>query len=637
MKKKISILVLAMILLLNGKLFTQDKSDSIYFQRFYYTCKAWGYVKYFHSAMAECSINWDSVLIHTLPQIQAAGSNQEFNNILYDMVMAPGEMAVPTTPPPIIPDSLIFNLDNSWFNDTSIYDEVRTVLDTIQSRFRPQYNCYVQSFYVGNPDFTNDKGYYQSGSYPSLEIRLLALARYWNDIEYFFPYTDIMDQDWDTTLMEMIPWFYNAQDGTEYALAVLRIVHHINDTHGFTSSNLASQYFGAFYPKFYPLQAEGKMVVAYVDESLGDIYPGDVILQMDGINIEEYKDSIRPFIAASNESRMQSNLNHTIVKGGPGDFSVFIQNENGTHFVTASRVWGSGSYNALSWPTWPVWYDTVLNEGCHYGYVDLGRLGQNSVDNMFEDLWDTDAIIFDIRSYPQGTLWTIVDYIYPEPLYIANFTIPSTTYSGTISWDDEVIGNPNQDLYQGYIIILFNENTLSQAEYTCMGLDLHPKSIKIGSQTAGADGNVSQIFLPGMIISNITGLGLFYPDYTPTQRIGIIPDYEVGRTILGLREQRDDVLKFAMSCDIIGIRNNNLSEIPSTRVYPNPATGNIIIEKGLPGMCSFEIIDFSGRCIKSVESDNKIINLNIDNIPKGIYLLRIRNAERLTINKLVIE
>ena len=79
-----------------------------------------------------------------------------------------------------------------------------------------------------------------------------------------------------------------------------------------------------------------------------------------------------------------------------------------------------------------------------------------------------------------------------------------------------------------------------------MGLEQHPNAIKIGSQTSGADGNVSMIYLPGGIVTYFTGLGVFYPDYTETQRIGIIPDIEIHPTIAGIREGRDEVLEVAL-------------------------------------------------------------------------------------------
>jgi len=73
-----------------------------------------------------------------------------------------------------------------------------------------------------------------------------------------------------------------------------------------------------------------------------------------------------------------------------------------------------------------------------------------------------------------------------------------------------------------------------------------PQSVVVGSTTAGADGNVSEIPLPGGARTMISGLGVFYPDKTPTQRVGIIPDIEVRPTIAGIRTGRDELLEEAL-------------------------------------------------------------------------------------------
>jgi C-terminal processing protease CtpA/Prc len=41
----------------------------------------------------------------------------------------------------------------------------------------------------------------------------------------------------------------------------------------------------------------------------------------------------------------------------------------------------------------------------------------------------------------------------------------------------------------------------------------------------------------------ISGIGVFYPDKKPTQRVGIVPDIEVRPTIAGIRAGRDEVLE----------------------------------------------------------------------------------------------
>ena len=64
-----------------------------------------------------------------------------------------------------------------------------------------------------------------------------------------------------------------------------------------------------------------------------------------------------------------------------------------------------------------------------------------------------------------------------------------------------------------------------------------PNATVIGSTTAGADGNVSEIYLPGGIYTMISGIGIYYPDGGETQRIGIVPDIEIHPTIEGIKRR----------------------------------------------------------------------------------------------------
>ena len=104
------------------------------------------------------------------------------------------------------------------------------------------------------------------------------------------------------------------------------------------------------------------------------------------------------------------------------------------------------------------------------------------------------------------------------------------------------IGDTNANYYKGKIIIIVNETTQSKAEYHALAWRNAPNAKVIGSTTAGADGNVSDIYLPGGIKTMISGIGILTHDGKETQRVGIIPDIEVKRTIKGLKEGKDELL-----------------------------------------------------------------------------------------------
>jgi C-terminal processing protease CtpA/Prc len=87
---------------------------------------------------------------------------------------------------------------------------------------------------------------------------------------------------------------------------------------------------------------------------------------------------------------------------------------------------------------------------------------------------------------------------------------------------------------------------MSQAEYTSMAFRVAPDATVLGEATAGADGDVSPVFLPGGVSTMISGIGVFYPDKRQTQRIGIVPNFEVKPTIAGVRSAKDELLQEAL-------------------------------------------------------------------------------------------
>src|SRR5262249_10180104 len=133
-----------------------------------------------------------------------------------------------------------------------------------------------------------------------------------------------------------------------------------------------------------------------------------------------------------------------------------------------------------------------------------------------------------------------------EPSAFVRFTQGDLTSPGAFHWMAPQALTPYQPHYSGKVVILVDESTQSQAEYTTMAFRTAPGAVVIGSTTAGADGNVSTVPLPGGLSSLISGIGVFYPDNRPTQRIGILPDVERTPTIAGIRAGRDELIEEAI-------------------------------------------------------------------------------------------
>ena len=76
------------------------------------------------------------------------------------------------------------------------------------------------------------------------------------------------------------------------------------------------------------------------------------------------------------------------------------------------------------------------------------------------------------------------------PTSFATFTLPDLANPGAFHFGNTATIDSGTTHYSGKVVILVDETSLSQAEYTAMALRSAPGAVVVGSTTAGADGNV---------------------------------------------------------------------------------------------------------------------------------------------------
>jgi len=432
-----------------------------------------------------------------------------------------------------------------------------------------------------------------------------------------------MDQDWDTTLLQAIPKIIETTNEVEYHLAIREFTAKINDSHAYIWSEIFFIWRGLQHSPFLARFIEGKVVITKVASDVSSqLYPGDVIEKIDGLDINYLRDSLRKYSYGSNEISVETNLIDLLLRSTKSRATFTVSNETGEH--TLSLRMHSGYHSSLTQDNTPEWR-VVTKNGCRFGIVHMGNLTFSHFPEILDKFNTVDAIIFDIRNYPNGTIGTLLYYLSEFPVYMANFTVPHIEYPGRFFWEEEIWFKddvPPSNAIRKKVMLLFDERTISHAEYTCMGLEQIPEAIKIGSTTAAADGNSTQIFLPCRIGIIATFLGVYYPDYTPTQRVGIIPDYEVRPTIQGIREGRDEVLEFALNCAFVGVEE--IAKKGEISVYPNPTSGELRIENGELRIKSVEVFDVFGRNVLSLVSPmSSETTINISHLPQGVYVLKV--------------
>jgi hypothetical protein len=627
-----------------------------YQQKLYYTCKVWGFVKYYHSRVSVCDVDWDSVLVATLPSIKSASTTGQFNDALDSMIKAAGPMAIAKTPlPDTIAPQLKRNRNFSWINETVFRNDVRTALDTIKNNFRPHQNCWVKIndystpypgwlFFLKDSVLSNQDLY---KTYPDEVHRLLILFKYWNMINYFDPYTYVFDKPMDTILYSSVLQFANVSNYYSFYTAVRHVASQFDDAHvdGLTfSEHLVFPFGGYYYPKVALGYADGKYVV--VKSDISGIAKGDALIAVNNRTVTQWEDSLRGYVSAGNEAVFHRIMYYDMLAGTyRTSIRLTTEDSNGTtHSLITQRI----NYPGDGWyPLYNYTVDSISSVkwttmGCDVGYVNIENLQQSDINSMYSELMSKKAIIFDLRNYPSINTAQFGNMLYPNQALFSRIMQPDITYPGTFYWFDDILGvDNNADGYNGKVVILVNEQTQSAAEFFAMILKAMPDAVIIGSQTAGTDGNVTYSELSKDIFIGFTSLGIYYPNGDSTERIGIVPDIEVKPTQAGIRHSRDEVLEkaLAVACNT-SVAEKNRNE-PEIKVYPNPTTGSVTVAvNGLSSSIAEAVLtDITGKVVlqKPVEAYNGAITTSIDmqNLSKGIYFLSLKCNRQVKTIKMV--
>jgi len=639
---------LIFIVLLYALCVTAYAQNPSYEKKLYYTCKVWGYVKYFHSEVSTCKVNWDSVLAAILPMVKNAESNSAFNNALMNMIGAAGQMEPTTTPAPDeLSPELRFNLNLDWFNDPILRSDVKAILVNIKTNFRPHTNCWVcnnTGAGYGWLAFPNDDPIINDSlvtNFPDEFTRLALLFRYWNIASYFNPYKDILDIPWDSTLYRNVINFATVPDYTGFVKAIKKMSSKLDDAHAecltYTTKSNST---GNFIPRLIFKITKNNYVVVKSDYS--EISNGDILESINGKPITQIEDSLRPYISSGNYDVFRRDLSSYFLRGDSAfnvkvGFKDYLGNTNTIWLSRINRyydTWFSDYYpcDSLKAKKWKKYKGNI-------GYVNMGILEPEDVKNMYNSLYATKAIIFDVRNYPNGTITNIAQYIYPNRKCFVKFTIPDVFFPGTYSWSESFYGIENNTVaYKGKIIVLCNQETQSHAEFTCMGFQAMPDVVIVGSQTAGADGDISAYKMSKDIHVGFTTLGTFYPDGRQTQRIGIVPDSVVYPTAEGIRQGRDEVLDkaFEIARATVSVDENGITE-NDIAISPNPAKDYIEITSKPSEGSAIYIYNMLGEIVLTVRVENFLpVRVNVSNLPQGIYYLTLRTQNAYEIKKFEI-
>lgn len=86
--------------------------------------------------------------------------------------------------------------------------------------------------------------------------------------------------------------------------------------------------------------------------------------------------------------------------------------------------------------------------------------------------------------------------------------------------------------------------------------------------------------------------------------------------------------------DVLGTTNVKATEVS---IYPNPAKTNVTIQLGQNNKGKVAIYDLSGRVVKTSELTQGASEINVSNLPKGVYIFKIETGNKTITKKAIKE
>lgn len=539
--------------------FDRTQCDSAMLENLTVTGRVWGYVKYHHPVFAGRKFNVDYELFELLPRVADADFATR-NRVLAQWIDGLGEFSVDCGRYDALPENSLGppRSDPAWTSDTT---RLGAALSERLLRLRyadRKGNRHVTECRFEGEDLKNPNAGFWEDPYPQLTMpdygyRLLALFRFWNRVEYYFPSKYLIDRPWAEVLPEYVARMASLPDG-DYCPTAWRMIAEVQDSHD-DCGQAFLRIFGGWRLPQQTTFVGSDLIVSAPDtlhrtppENFAPFQVGDRIEEIEHRPVAWYLDRTRTYIPASNEARVRALASDLTLRA---------------HANTSLRIryiWDGILRDTLVKTGRQPYIDRAPKHGAicckrledgirHVNPACYRHADEQRVDSA---LLDEKGCVIDLRNGAFGTFYADFNpkknrhCIVPDSVdYPRCYTYPQILLPGVFS----SVSGPHKTVpvrRTVRTVLLVRTWTQSASESLAMWLQQRSDGVTVGSRTAGADGTVTPIDLPGGIRTCFSGLGWYYPDGREVQRNGLLIDREAEPTLEDLLAGRDPAHELAM-------------------------------------------------------------------------------------------
>lgn len=408
--------------------------------------KIWGYLKYHHPAVTGGMYQWDYELLNVMPKVIAAKNRVVANVVLMRWVdsLAKTSPCDPCASPRT--EDLHQHPRLDWLrNERALGSSLSRALLAIHQR-RPV----GQQFFVSiGPDVANPIFNHEL-AYPTLRpadagFQLLALFRYWNIIEYWYPNRDIMGEDWNAVLHEFVPRLGLAKTREEYERELMALITRINDTHAsLQNAPYARPPAGScIVPAGVRFVQDRPIITGFADGAmLEGLQRGDILISIGGTPVSKLVEQWRPYYSASNDVVRLHEMSRGLLRGACGKVTLGMRRGGRDFDVSVERVVSSGLKlsSALAHDRPGDAFQLLSDK---VAYLKLSSIKAADVPGYIRRADGTQGLIVDIRNYPSDfVVFALGSLLVDRPTAFATFTHMDLSNPGTSYWAKTVTLTP---------------------------------------------------------------------------------------------------------------------------------------------------------------------------------------------------
>lgn len=378
-----------------------------------------------------------------------------------------------------------------------------------------------------------------------LSTRLAGITILWNDIQHFYPYFEEINVNWLNELSSFTRKALETKNKEEYSSLINFMTEKLGDGHISYNNQSWVNWVHNYRLPFTVDKADKHLVIT---SSLDDMpyEVGDVILSINGKPTKEYLlESQKEF---SGSPQYKELISLQALEYGMRDETLLLEIQRNGETKSLEVTYDLPKKGLSNFPIIEEKI-TEIEEGIYY--VNTLKVSYNDLIPHLENLAKAKGVIFEFRGYPERDVSPILSHLISRDVQSPQFFREQILYpdhKNLAGYNEEGRWTiePNTPKFNGKVVFLSNANALSAPETILGVVEDNQIGYIVGQPTAGSNGSINDIFLPGNLKVMFTGMKVVKGDGSPHHLIGILPTHEIERTIEGVKKGKDEYIEKAI-------------------------------------------------------------------------------------------